>query len=92
MIAGNTSSAHSRQKPAPSGNGNHRPEGRPAAEAAECPSGIEDLIAEAVALRDLLGDAAARSARLVAALKQQRRQSKAVQSALVSLRQLNLGG
>ncbi len=78
--------------PAQPGNGHPRPEDRPAAGAAERPGGLEDLIAEAVTLRNLLADAATRAARLVAALKQQRRQSKAVENALVSLRQLNLGG
>jgi hypothetical protein len=40
----------------------------------------------------MLSDASARAARLVAALKQQRRQAKAVRDAVVSLRHLDLGG
>jgi hypothetical protein len=41
-------------------------------------------------LRGLLQEAASRSARLVAALKQQRRQTRAVQQAVASQRQLQL--
>ena len=52
--------------------------------------GLNDLIAEAELLRTILGDASARTARLVAALKQQRRQSRAVQQAMQSLRQLQI--
>jgi hypothetical protein len=51
------------------------------------------LIAEAEALRGLLHDASARAGRLVAALKQQRRQTQAVRQAVQSLRRLHhLGG
>ncbi len=78
--------------PAPPSNGHHRPDERPSPGAPERPSGIEDLIAEAEALRNLLGEGASRAARLVAALKQHRRHAKAVRDAVVSLRQLNLGG
>src|SRR5262249_4029694 len=52
--------------------------------------GLADAIAEAEALRALLHDASARTARLLAALKHQRRQSRAVQQAMASLRQLRL--
>ena len=46
------------------------------------------LIEEAEALRDALRDAHGRAARLVAALKRQRKQSKLVQHTLASLKQL----
>ena len=49
-----------------------------------------DLIEEAETLRAMLQEASARSARLIAALKQQRRQSRAVQQAVASLRQLQI--
>jgi hypothetical protein len=51
---------------------------------------LADVIAEGEALRGLLQDAAARVGRLLAALKQQRRQSRAVQQAMASLKQLHL--
>ena len=54
-------------------------------------NGLVDLIAEAEAIRDVLHQATGRTARLVAALKQQRRQSRAVEQAMNSLRQLQLG-
>ncbi|HEX5270517.1 MAG TPA: hypothetical protein VFW33_08535, partial [Gemmataceae bacterium] len=73
--------------PPPPRNG-HPPDGRTPPER----GGFTDLLAEAAALRNLLADASARSARLFAALKQQRRQAKAVRDAVVSLRQLDLGG
>ncbi len=52
---------------------------------------LEDVIAETESLRSMLQDASARAARLVAALRRQRRQSRAVRSAMASLRQLHLG-
>ncbi len=52
---------------------------------------LEDAIAETEALRGLLQDASARTARLLAALKHQRRQSRAVKAAMQSLQQLRLG-
>jgi hypothetical protein len=52
--------------------------------------GIHEVIAEAEALRGLLQEAAGRTARLLAALKQQRRHSRAVQQAMQSLKQLQL--
>src|SRR5262249_41708032 len=73
--------------PSPNGRGHPestRPEGQPPR------GGIEDLIAEAEALREMLHDATGRTARLVAALKQQRRQARAVAAAMASLRQLQL--
>jgi hypothetical protein len=74
--------------PPPSGNG-HPPDDRAPPERG---GSFGELIAEAEALRALLSEAAARSARLVATLKQHRRQARAVEAAVVSLRQLNLGG
>ena len=59
---------------------------------AEAAPGIEELIAEAEGLRRALQEAAARAGRLLAALKQQRRQTKAVEAAVATLRQLRLGG
>ncbi len=52
---------------------------------------LEDVIAETESLRSLLQDAAVRTARLLAALKYQRRQSRAVKAAMQSLQQLRLG-
>ena len=52
---------------------------------------LEDVIAETEALRTALQDAGARTGRLLASLKHQRRQSRAVRSAMASLRQLQLG-
>lgn len=52
--------------------------------------GLAEVIAEAEALRGLLQDASARTGRLLAALRQQRRQSRAVQQAMASLKQLHL--
>jgi hypothetical protein len=51
---------------------------------------LADVIGETQALRALLSDVAARAARLLAALKQHRRQSRAVHQAMQSLRQLRL--
>ena len=51
---------------------------------------LAHVIAEAEALRGLLHEAGARTARLLAALKQQRRHSGAVQQAMQSLKQLQL--
>lgn len=47
-----------------------------------------DAIAEAEALRTLLQDATVRTSRLIGALRHQKRQSRAVQSAMASLRRL----
>ena len=65
------------------------PDPRPAPD----PSGGEpfDPLAEAEALRAMLGEALTRSSRLVSALKNHRRQRKAIESAWSSLRQLNPG-
>ncbi len=75
--------------PVPAPNGNH-PESRPSAPAAERPVGLDDLLTEVDSLRTLLGEAMTRTARLFAALKQQRRQARVVRAAMASLRQLQL--
>jgi hypothetical protein len=68
-------------------NGQGPPEGR---DGATPPPGVLDPIAEAETLRGLLHEAASRSARLVTALKQQRRQTRVLQQAVQSIRQLPL--
>jgi hypothetical protein len=75
--------------PSPTNNG-HSPESRvrdPQLEKWD----FEDVIAEAEALRTVVQDANARTTRLLAALKHQRRQSRAVRAAMQSLQQLRLG-
>ena len=52
--------------------------------------GIAQVIEETETLRSLLHDASARIARLLAALKHQRRRSRAVQQAMQSLKELQL--
>jgi hypothetical protein len=51
---------------------------------------LADAIAETETLRALLSEAAGRAVRLLAALKQQRRHSRAVHQAMQSLRQLHI--
>jgi hypothetical protein len=63
---------------------------RPAPAEQPARMGLNEVIAETEALRDLLHDAYGRTSRLLAALKLQRRQAKAVQQAMQSLRQLQL--
>jgi hypothetical protein len=70
-------------------NGDTPPDNGAAADQQAQPS-IVEVISEAEALRDLLHNAFARTSRLLAALKHQRRQAKAVQQAMQSLRQLQL--
>jgi hypothetical protein len=53
--------------------------------------GMDELIEDAEQLRASLHDAGVRVSRLLAALKQQRRQSRALRSAMASLQQLQLG-
>ncbi len=60
----------------------------PSAADVPAPRGLPDTIADTEALRDLLHDAFSRTARLLAALKPQRKQTKAVQQAMASLKQL----
>ena len=52
---------------------------------------ITDLITEAEELRTVLADASGRLARLLSGLKQHRRDSRAMQTAMQSLRQIKLG-
>jgi hypothetical protein len=66
----------------------HRDRTRPIE--APAPGSRGDVLAEAEALRDVLHDAFSRTSRLVAALKLQRRQTKAVAQAMASLKQLQL--
>ena len=54
------------------------------------PSSMAELINEAEMLRGVLLDASTRVARLLGALKQHRRQSRAMQAAVQSLKQLQL--
>jgi len=75
--------------PAPTNNG-HPPESRVRDRQLE-KWDIEDVIAEAEALRGVVQDANARTTRLLAALKHQRRQSRAVRVAMQSLQHLRLG-
>jgi hypothetical protein len=51
----------------------------------------DDLVAEAEALRSGVQDLLTRVTRLIAALKHQRRQTRALQAAAASLRQLDPG-
>ena len=71
--------------PEPNGNGHttNGPQDRAA--------GIEELINETEGLKRALQEAAARAGRLAAALRQQRRQSRAVQAAGDALRGLKIG-
>ena len=61
-----------------------RPEG-------QSPGAFADLLSEAEALRAVLHDALGRVNRLFATLKQQRRQARAVEAAMATIRQLQLG-
>ncbi|HZY86958.1 MAG TPA: hypothetical protein VFE78_19140 [Gemmataceae bacterium] len=72
--------------PQPNGAGdeNGRPNGTPPERS------LADVIAEGEALRALLSEASGRTARLIAALKHQRRHSRAVRQAMESLRQIQL--
>jgi hypothetical protein len=64
---------------------------RPAPDTPQTPDGLPDPVAEAEELRELLHQAQARVGRLLAALRHQRRQGRALQAAVASLRQLRLG-
>lgn len=57
----------------------------------ERPVAIADLIAEAEELRTVLADAQSRVARLLSSLKMRRRDSRVMQQAVQSLKQLKLG-
>jgi hypothetical protein len=71
---------------------NSHPNGDDHGRAAHTPErmSLADVITEAEALRALLSEASGRGARLLAALKHQRRQSRAMRQAMQSLRQLEL--
>ena len=82
---------------APSTNGHTRhtvpdPNPDPGAGRGERPMAIAELITEAEEVRAIVLDASTRLARLLAGLKQHRRQSRAVQAAMQSLKQLQLDG
>jgi hypothetical protein len=77
--------------PAPQNNGQAtRPGGPLLAPTPGAPqqSGLVALVEEAEAVRSLLREAYGRLGRLVAALKEQRKQTRAVQAAVAFLRQL----
>jgi hypothetical protein len=68
--------------PNANGNGNNHRDAPPSV------SEPDDPLTEAELLRNVLQESLARTSRLIAALKRQKRQSKAVQSAVASLRKL----
>src|SRR5262249_17217850 len=76
--------------PAPQPNGSTPENGRPNGNMEPERRHIVQVIAETETLGDLLHDASARTARLLAALKHQRRRSRAVQQAMQSLKDLQL--
>jgi hypothetical protein len=76
--------------PAPEPDNGHAPRPEPANGASS--SEAADPVAEAEALRGLLQQSLTRLGRLLAALKQQKRQAKAVEAAMQSLRRLRLDG
>ena len=75
--------------PSLSANGQSSDERRPEVNGAF--AGIDDLLSEAESLRQHLSEAASRATRLVAALKQHRRQARVVAAAVSSIRDLRLG-
>jgi hypothetical protein len=77
-------SQSSNQPSAPSNNDDN------SAEPGRGPNIIE-LLTEAEQVRSVLQDATTRLSRLINGLKQQRRQGRAMQAAMQSLRQLQLG-
>ena len=66
----------------------HVPDAKGAGESALNGTGIGALIEEAQSLKDVLHDVYGRSARLVVALKRQRKQNRLMSGALATLRQL----
>jgi hypothetical protein len=76
--------------PAPSPKGPSPDPARPAQPPERGGGSLGELIAEAEALRALLADASARAARLPAALKFHRKQTRALGAAVASLRHLQL--
>ena len=79
--------------PAPGRNGPDPDHRTPPSSAVErnTNGGFDELYAEAETLRNILTDAAARAAHLVAALKQHKRTAKAVKAAVSSLRDIPFG-
>jgi hypothetical protein len=76
-----------RDPPMPEPNGNNHINNGPPDHSA----GIEELIDQTEGLKRALQEAAARAGRLAAALRQQRRQNRAVQAAVEDLRGLKIG-
>jgi len=78
--------------PTPQANG-HATNGTPNTGAGRGERGLTiiELIEEAEGLRTVFADASTRLARLLAGLKQHRRQSRAVEVAMQSLKRLKLG-
>ena len=72
----------------------HHPRATPPADGPaappENPAGLAPLIQEAVVLHDALGDAKARAARLIGALRRERKRSRLLSSTLAQLRALRL--
>lgn len=64
-------------------------DGQPAAESAG-PTGLTALIREAEALHEVLSDAKTRIARLIAALRRQKKRDRLVASTLTALKELRL--
>jgi hypothetical protein len=54
------------------------------------PTGLASLITEAVALHELLGGARTRTAKLIGALRRERKRSRLLSSTLAQLRELRL--
>jgi hypothetical protein len=54
------------------------------------PTGLAALITEAVALHELLGSARTRTAKLIGALRRERKRSRLLSSTLAQLRELRL--
>jgi hypothetical protein len=75
--------------PSLSSNGHASDERRPEVNGAF--AGIDELLNEAESLRQHLSEAAGRATRLVAALKQHRRQARVLEAAVSSIRDLRLG-
>jgi hypothetical protein len=75
--------------PSLSSNGHSSDERR--SEANGALAGIDELLSEAESLRQHLSEAASRATRLVAALKQHRRQTRALEAAVSSIRDLRMG-
>ena len=79
--------------PTPPANGHAtQPVPAPRAGSDERPQTLAELIGEAEQLRNVILDASSRLSRLLSGLKQQRRKSRAMQTAMQSLKQLKLDG